>query len=82
MKLLLYLSLILTISLNAKDTELKKIFNDFNVDGTIVIESLQKQVDKNPKENYDCVVRVSVDFIETKLQGFIEFLNKDKKRYQ
>lgn len=43
MKLLLYLSLILTISLNAKDTELKKIFNDFNVDGTIVIESLQKQ---------------------------------------
>lgn len=43
MKLLLYLSLILTICLNAKDTELKKIINDFNVDGTIVIESLQKQ---------------------------------------
>lgn len=45
------------------------------------IESLQKQVDKIPKENYDCVVRVPVDFIETKLQGFIEFLNKDKKRF-
>ena len=43
MKLLLYLFFILNICLNAKDIELKQIFNDFNVDGTIVIESLQKQ---------------------------------------
>ena len=43
MKLLLYLFFILNICLNAKDKKKKKIFNDFNVDGTIVIESLQKQ---------------------------------------
>lgn len=46
-----------------------------------IIDSLQQVVDTFPKPSkYDSITRISVSWMEDKLDGFIIFLNQDKKR--